>query len=264
MKNSFKRTILFSGIVILVLVVSSFTTRYVFGKKETKKEMLITSKNGFAILELFTSQGCSSCPPADAVLAKYALQENPNIIPLAFHVDYWNYIGWKDPFSKSQFTDRQRNYVNQLHAQGNYTPQLVINGKYELVGSKENSIENIVKKEITVKNQFQIDIKKSVISEKTLTIEFETNATAANVITNLALVKKKEFTSIKRGENSGLKQTNYNIVFDFKTVKSHSNATNKVSFVFDSEKVASDFIVVAYLQNSTTGAIVGATKSEIN
>ncbi|MBC5838858.1 DUF1223 domain-containing protein [Flavobacterium muglaense] len=258
MEDSFLKTVLYTGLIILTLGISSFTLKKVIENKESK-----TATEGFAVLELFTSQGCSSCPPADSVLAKYATQNNPNIIPLAFHVDYWNRLGWNDPFSKSEFTARQSNYVSQLNAQGNYTPQIVINGKYELVGSKETAIESIVNKELALKNTFHINIEKSSINENTLNIEYETGATAASIITNLALVKKKEFTNIKRGENSGLKQTSYNIVYDFKTIKSHSNTINKTSFEFNTNKIPSDFMVVAYLQNSTTGAIIGATKSEI-
>jgi len=259
MKNLIYKTIVNTTIVIIFIGLSSFTLKKNLGTNEIK-----TEENGFVLLELFTSQGCSSCPPADAVLAKYATQNNPNIIPLAFHVDYWNRLGWNDPFSKSEFTERQSSYARKLNAQGNYTPQIVINGKYELVGSKESTIENLVNIELAVKSTFHISIKKATIIEKTLNIEYETDATAANFITNLALVKKKEFTSIKRGENSGLKQTSYNIVFDFKARKSLLNTINKASFEFDTNKIPSDFIVVAYLQNTTTGAIIGATKSDIN
>ncbi|UUW08410.1 DUF1223 domain-containing protein [Flavobacterium plurextorum] len=259
MENSVYKTFINTCIIVIFIGLSSFTLKKVIGNKEPKAE-----QNGFVVLELFTSQGCSSCPPADEVLAKYATQNNPNIIPLAFHVDYWNRLGWNDPFSKSEFTQRQSNYATQLNAQGNYTPQIVINGKHELVGSKETAIESLVNKELAVKNQFHINIKKTSINENLLAIEYETNATAANTIINLALVKKKEFTSIKRGENSGLKQTSYNIVFDFKTINKYTKTNNKISFQFNSDKIPSDYLVVAYLQNSNTGAIIGATKSEIN
>lgn len=258
MENSFLKTVLYTGLILLTIGMSSFTLKKVIENKESK-----TANEGFAVLELFTSQGCSSCPPADAVLAKYVTQNNPNIISLAFHVDYWNRLGWNDPFSKSEFTARQSSYASQLNTQGNYTPQIVINGKHELVGSNETAIESIVNKELAIKSQFHINIKKASIDEKTLNIEYETDARVANIITNFALVKKKEFTNIKRGENSGLKQKSYNLVFDFKAIKSNSNTVNKTSFEFDTNKIPSDFIIVAYLQNATTGAIIGVTKSEI-
>lgn len=258
MKNSFLKTVLYTAVIILTLSVSSFTLKSAMKNNKSKP-----STEGFAVLELFTSQGCSSCPPADAVLAKYAGQNNLNIIPLAFHVDYWNRLGWNDPFSKSEFTERQSNYARLLNAQGNYTPQIVINGKYELVGSKETAVDNLVNKELAIKRQFHINIKKASVNQNILNIEYETDAANANMITNLALVKKKEFTSIKEGENRGLKQNFYNIVFDFKTLKSNANI-NKASFQFNPNWISTDFIVVAYLQNFNTGVITGATKSEIN
>ena len=93
---------------------------------------------GFAVVELFTSEGCSSCPPAEAVLShimEEATKNHKNIICLEYHVDYWNKIGWKDPFSKNQFTMRQSNYSSVLHQRDLYTPQMIVNGETEFVGS---------------------------------------------------------------------------------------------------------------------------------
>ncbi len=255
MKNTLQNTVVYAAGIIVVLLISSFTVKQVIQAKEAKP---ITS--GFVVLELFTSQGCSSCPPADAVLAKYALQNNPNIIPLAFHVDYWNRLGWKDPFSKAQFSERQQNYANMMNAQGNYTPQLIINGKHELVGSRESEIKDIVAEELAIKKQNTISIKKATLNNNQVNVEYDFDGAAQNTVINLALVKKEEFTSIKRGENKGLRQTSYNIVFDFKTV---SSASNGESFEFKKEWQSSDYIVVVYLQNNKTGKVLAASKSEI-
>ena len=259
MKKSIIKSFLFVGVFSIGLLISGFAWQQVIVKNEIKQEV-VKKADGFVVLELFTSQGCSSCPPADAVIAKYVLENDPNIIPMAFHVDYWNYIGWKDPFSKAQFSERQRDYASMMNSQGNYTPQLVINGKHELVGSKENAINEIVNKELALKKQYTISIEKVTLSDNQVIVDYNVVNSAPNTIINLALVKKEAFTSIKRGENSGLKQTNYNIVFDFKTV---SSSNNKSSFEFSKEWSASDFLVVAYLQNSKTGTILAATKSEI-
>jgi hypothetical protein len=86
------------------------------------------------VVELFTSQGCSACPPADALLAE--LSERQDVIALAFHVDYWNYLGWADPFATAANTRRQREYAATFEARAVYTPQLVINGAEAVVGSR--------------------------------------------------------------------------------------------------------------------------------
>jgi len=87
------------------------------------------------IIELFTSQGCSSCPPADRLLKRLA--SDPRVIPLSFHVDYWNYIGWTDPFSSKRWSERQQGYARAFRSNRIYTPQLVVSGRTGLNGSDE-------------------------------------------------------------------------------------------------------------------------------
>ena len=94
------------------------------------------------VVELFTSQGCSSCPPADAALSR--LVEEESILALSWHVDYWNYLGWRDTFSDPLFTARQRAYAAGLGRRGVYTPQAVVNGRVHEVGSKEAIVRAIV------------------------------------------------------------------------------------------------------------------------
>ena len=91
------------------------------------------------VVELFTSQGCNSCPPADALLGDIA--RRPGVLALSFHVDYWDYIGWKDTFALHQSSERQRTYARLMHWQYVYTPQLVINGQTEVVGSHAGKID---------------------------------------------------------------------------------------------------------------------------
>src|SRR5215475_7917611 len=99
------------------------------------------------IVELFTSEGCSSCPPADALLARLDHEQrigNAEIIALEEHVDYWDQLGWNDPFSGKQWTERQEDYANAFGNAGVYTPQMVIDGRVEFVGSAQNKARNAI------------------------------------------------------------------------------------------------------------------------
>jgi hypothetical protein len=95
-----------------------------------------------AVVELFTSQGCSSCPPADALLT--ALADRDDVVALAYHVDYWDYVGWKDTFAQEAYSDRQRAYAKGWGSSRIYTPQMVVNGSKAVVGSRRNEVQNAV------------------------------------------------------------------------------------------------------------------------
>jgi hypothetical protein len=103
--------------------------------------------HGPVVIELFTSQGCSSCPPADRLLSR--LKRDPRlagtVIPLAFHVDYWNHLGWSDPFSSERWSQRQLGYAHVFGTNRIYTPQLVVNGRTECVGSEESLVMRRIK-----------------------------------------------------------------------------------------------------------------------
>jgi hypothetical protein len=107
------------------------------------------SQKPFALVELFTSEGCSSCPPADELLSSVknnALKNGQNIITLSYHVDYWNKLGWKDPYSKHQYTVRQENYSRVIPGKEMYTPQAIVNGEYAFVGSNKTAMKENIEK----------------------------------------------------------------------------------------------------------------------
>jgi len=105
-------------------------------------------KENPVIVELFTSQGCSSCPPADRILrrliSKGLVSKDRPVIPLSFHVDYWNYIGWTDPFSSARYSQRQQRYAAALRTGRSYTPQLVVDGQRHCVGSHAKEAQSLI------------------------------------------------------------------------------------------------------------------------
>ncbi|MGC1487826.1 MAG: DUF1223 domain-containing protein [Albidovulum sp.] len=105
--------------------------------------VLAQSAENPVVIELYTSQGCSSCPPADAVLTELASRKD--VIALALHVDYWDYIGWKDTFGQKAFAERQRSYAKAAGEKMIYTPQMVINGQDRLVGQKRSQLESLLR-----------------------------------------------------------------------------------------------------------------------
>ncbi len=103
---------------------------------------LVYAQNSPIIVELFTSEGCSSCPPADKIFAKLA--DNPNIIAIGYHVDYWDRLGWRDKFSSPIYTKRQQNYAHKRQSNNVFTPEIVVNGAKSVVASNESQVNQAI------------------------------------------------------------------------------------------------------------------------
>ena len=121
------KTISFGVALLLFFVIASFASA------NCSDKMKDTTVNGFAVVELFTSEGCSSCPPADAAVAKLLHDYKENVYVLGFHVDYWNYLGWKDNFSCAAYSARQQQYGRTFQLNSVYTPQVIVNGQHNLL-----------------------------------------------------------------------------------------------------------------------------------
>jgi hypothetical protein len=215
------------------------------------------SKSGFAVIELFTSQGCSSCPAADRLLGKYT--EKENVYALSFHVDYWNKLGWKDPFSDAAFTQRQSMYADKLNS-NIYTPQAVINGQTEMIGSNETGLASAVNKSLSEVSSTQINISNIQSVNTEVTFDYDLQNKAEKAVLNVALVQNKIITSIKRGENEGLNLSNYNVVRSFKIIDLDGNKSNHISLQLPAGFYKDDFKIIAFVQMKKTYKILAATK----
>lgn len=169
---------------------------------------------GVAVIELFTSQGCSSCPPADALLSR--LDSEPalrgRVIPLSFHVDYWNHIGWSDPFSARDWSERQRDYSRALRGDV-YTPQLVVNGARGMVGSSERAVREAIESAIAEAPSARLMLSAMSTPSGTIVIDVKgTQSTDATLEVWVALVEDGLVTKVGRGENGGRTLRNDNVV----------------------------------------------------
>lgn len=162
---------------------------------------MTTDARPFALLELFTSQGCSSCPPADKLMAAYAKNKERNIIALAFHVDYWNRLGWKDPFSTTFSSRRQRDYALFIDKSSVYTPQVIINGEKEMIGSDQQKIDVQINKALLQKPSIKILIENIESANNKFIINYSTDKNVKNTTLHAALVQKEALTNIIKGEN---------------------------------------------------------------
>ncbi|HEY0213455.1 MAG TPA: DUF1223 domain-containing protein [Paenirhodobacter sp.] len=163
---------------------------------------------GPVVVEMFTSQGCSSCPPADEMFARFAAR--PDVIALSLHVDYWDYLGWADPFAQPAFTQRQKGYARAAHSKSIFTPQLMIEGRQSLIGGDEMALDQMVRDEQArmptvlmavsgTDGQYQIE----------LSVEQPLSQGAIVQIVRYAPTARVE---ILRGENAGLVLNYANVV----------------------------------------------------
>lgn len=214
------------------------------------------------VLELFTSQGCSSCPSADVLLNKVKKQYTTNVFALSYHVDYWNYIGWKDPFSKSEFTQKQRQYNIKFRNNSNYTPQLVVNGKEHFVGSSSSKMYNKIemyKKKKTVNNIKLLNVESD---NKKVAFDYDIEGNSVGKNMRAILVLDERTTQVKRGENRNRTLKNSNIVVAERSItldetKGHG-AISIPEVVKPNEKIQ----LIVLVENAAYD-ITGAVKSDI-
>ena len=157
------------------------------------------------LVELFTSEGCSSCPPADKLLARLE-KEQPvrgvETIVLSEHVDYWDQLGWRDPFSNALFTRRQGVYANRIGTGSNYTPQMVVDGKVEFVGSDTRRALTAIN---DAAKQHKTPVKLTSVDRQanSWTVHIDIGAVPENAEVVVALVDPQGMSQVSRGENGG-------------------------------------------------------------
>ena len=207
--------------------------------------------DGPVVVELFTSQGCSSCPPADKVL--HDLAKRDDVIALALHVDYWDYIGWKDEFAKPAFGIRQKAYARLASRRVVYTPQMIIGGDANIEGAKNGRILNAISKMRSNLVDVGLSLRKRA---GRLTISASKTKLDGPVDVHLVRFSPQEKVKILRGENRGRTLRYSNVVRSWETLRSWDGKTN---LKFSTDVEGDDHIAVVF-QYPGPGHVIAATK----
>lgn len=214
----------------------------------------------FAIVELFTSEGCSSCPPADELFDKVnaaAIKEGKNIFMLAYHVDYWNRLGWKDPYSKLQFTQRQENYSRVLPEKEMYTPQAVINGKASCIGSKKDLLNENINSAFNDQPKESVIIQRDSLRNDTLYLSYKISNTNRDYVLRIAFTESGLISNVTKGENAG-KQLKHDCVVRSFTSYEIPSVTGNVKIPANVFSGKTSRKIIAFIQRKKDMYIVAA------
>jgi hypothetical protein len=210
--------------------------------------------NPKAVVELFTSQGCSSCPPADALLT--SLAEQGDVVALAYHVDYWDYIGWEDTFGDKGFSDLQRAYARNWGSSRIFTPQMVINGEEGVVGSKRVKVQQAL-----ASAELPLDVTLSVHGDM-LKLEAPADASLEDATIYLVRYLDRADVVIEKGENAGKSMVYTQVVVD-RQIVGMWEASEGAEVKFPLEKLDTDAvggvaIIIQQESEGLPGPILGA------
>lgn len=207
------------------------------------------------VVELFTSEGCSSCPPADAFLGE--LTERQYVLPLSFHVDYWDYIGWKDRFADPAFTRRQYAYAEAQGSSMVYTPQMIIAGAIDVVGSDRKAVEKALKKAYTRNAMYRIQVMRD--EDGTVVAQFPDAPIGVPATIWLVTYQRSAESHVKAGENAGRKLMTYNVVRSLQKVGMWYGAATEIELKLDPAAKANSPDACAIIANQAEhGPIVAA------
>lgn len=202
------------------------------------------------VVELFTSQGCSSCPPADAIMKDLAAHDD--VIALALHVDYWDYIGWKDEFADPRNAERQRAYARIGERRSIYTPEFIVGGTTDIVGAKPVALMEAIAEHSALPSVIELDLKRS---GNTLRITARSRVPVSGMLdVHLVRYQPNRKARITRGENAGRDFVYANVTQDWRVI-GQWDAKDALQIVAE---ISGDLPVVVIVQEAKAGKILGA------
>jgi hypothetical protein len=220
-----------------------------------------------AVVELFTSEGCSSCPPADEVLAGLAQSADPRVYPLALHVNYWDELGWPDRFATEDNTTRQQSYARAFGTSRVYTPQAIVDGTEEFVGSDRERTAAAVARALTRPASVLLRLRPRRTAPDVIIVDYEATGASPPSLLHLAVVDRFASTSVRAGENAGKTLHHANVVRAFATVPL-TTPSGSVTVHVPAPWSARDAELIGFVQRPASKQsgmpIVGAARSSLD
>lgn len=218
-------------------------------------------KKGFALLELYTSEGCSSCPPADELLGRIQNElKDKNVYVLSYHVDYWDKQGWKDIFSNASYTKRQYDYAVYMGKDPIYTPQVIMNGKIDYIGSQETSLRNGIKSALLKPASAVLALELNQ-NTNSVSVKYSVETSSKNSRLLFAVVQKEAKSSVKRGENANRILTHYQIVRQLQSVDLNKVKKGTATVHLPKNFNTQDFEIIGFVQDMNSGAVLGVKRA---
>ena len=247
---------------LLPIIVFSVSLLTISFANASLKNKIAKEQYGFALIELFTSEGCSSCPPADEALEEIQKKYNDkNVLVLSYHVDYWDKLGWKDIFSDASFTQRQEYYSNIFHLNSIYTPQVVINGKKEFIGSNKSRLISNIEEQLNERSAVSIKLNAFQNTEGKIDVHYSADGVdAKKEQAILVLIQKMATNEIKKGENKGRTLHHINVVRNIFYLPLKEKTTN---FTLPAGFSKEDFFVAGFIQDKKSGKIKAIQSSQV-
>jgi hypothetical protein len=184
-------------------------------------------------------------------------KNDPNIFAVAYHIDYWDRLGWKDAFSKKEFTDRQNDYATYFKNNAVYTPQMIINGQSEFVSSSDNKLTNTFKKLVNAENTINLNSK---VKDQKLNIAFSITGSIEGKVLTLILVQKTATVFVKRGENIGKKLLHTNIARSINYIDL-KNELGIINIDTPKELSIGEYFILGFIQQKSNKKVTGITRN---
>jgi hypothetical protein len=233
---------------------------------EARADGPAAASGGVAVVELFTSEGCSSCPPADGVLGDFARSTNRSVYALAFHVDYWDDLGWPDRFASRDFTARQQAYAGAFGSRGLYTPQMIVDGTEQFTGSDRDRAGAAVAGALGRPASVPLRVQARDVRRDAVTVDYEAPGAPEGCSLNVALVEASAITAVRSGENAGKTLHHVNVVRAFVAAPLGA-ATGSVVIRLPERGPRGGVELIAYVQRARSDGsgmpVLGAARASV-